>query len=329
MKDNYYITQDGILKRKQNTVYFVNREGRRILPVDRIYSIFAYGKITFSSGVISYLCKKGVPIHFFNRYGFYEGSLYPRETLVSGDILVKQAEHYLKKERRLYLAREFIKGCSANIIKNLQYYGRTRCDFTADIKVIERNTRGLEETKSIEEILSMEGNNWDTYYKCFDCILPEKFRFSRRTRRPPENMVNCLISFGNSLLYSTVLGEIYHTQLNPTISFLHQPSERRFSLSLDMAEVFRPLLVDRNIFKVLNKNMLQEKHFDKELNSCLLNDSGRRIFLENWDERLNKTIRHRTLGRKVSYRRLIRLECYKLIKHFLGERNYRAFRIWW
>ena len=329
MKDNYYITQDGILKRKQNTIYFVNKDEKRILPVDRIYSIYAHGKITFSSGVVSYLCKKGVPIHFFNRYGFYEGSMYPREKLVSGDVLVKQASHYLNKEKRLYLAKEFIRGCAANINKNLQYYGRTKSDFTADIQVIERNVKGLGKAKSIEEILSFEGNNWDTYYKCFDRILPEEYRFEQRTRRPPENMVNCLISFGNSLLYSTVLGEIYHTQLNPTISFLHQPSERRFSLSLDMAEVFRPFLVDRNIFKLLNKNMLQEKHFDEELNSCLLNDSGRRIYLENWDARLNKTIRHKNLGRKVSYRRLIRLECYKLIKHFLNEKKYKSFRIWW
>ena len=100
-------------------------------------------------------------------------------------------------------------------------------------------------------------------------------------------------------------------------------------MSLDLAEVFRPLLVDRTIFKLLNKSMLDEKDFDVELNCCLLNDSGRRVFLENWDEKLNKTIRHKNLGRKVSYRRLIRLECYKLIKHFLGEKNYRAFRIWW
>ncbi|HIE34212.1 MAG TPA: type I-B CRISPR-associated endonuclease Cas1 [Candidatus Altiarchaeales archaeon] len=329
MKDNYYITQDGILKRKQNTVYFVNKDGRRILPVDRIYTIFAHGKITFSSGVVSYLCKKGVPIHFFNKYGFYEGSLYPRETLVSGDLLVRQANHYLDMEKRLYLASEIIKGCGANIIKNLQYYGRTKDDFTVDIATITKNMGRLDAVESIEEILSIEGNNWDTYYKCFDRILPEKFKFEQRTRKPPENMVNSMISFGNSLLYSTILTELYHTQLNPTISFLHQPSDRRFSLSLDLAEVFRPLLVDRTIFKLLNKNMLSEKNFDKELNCCLLNDSGRRTFLENWDERLNKTIRHKNLGRKVSYKRLIRLECYKLIKHFLGEKNYKAFRIWW
>ncbi len=72
MRTDYYIMQDGILKRKENTVYFVNKDERRALPINKIYSIYAYGKLTFSSGVVSYLAKNGIPIHFFNYYGFYE-----------------------------------------------------------------------------------------------------------------------------------------------------------------------------------------------------------------------------------------------------------------
>ena len=105
-KVNYFITKDGVLKRKQNTVYFIRRDEsgeleKRILPIEKIYAIYAHGKISFSSGVVSYLAKNGVPIHFFNKYGFYEASLYPREKLVSGGLLVRQVEHYLNKEKRL------------------------------------------------------------------------------------------------------------------------------------------------------------------------------------------------------------------------------------
>lgn len=329
MKENYYITTDGILKREQNTVYFINKDEKRILPVDKIHTIHALGNISFSSGVVSYLAEKGVPIHFFNYYGFYEASMYPREKLVSGDVLVKQAEHYLNTEKRLFLAREFVRGCGENCLKNLSYYSRTQNDMSTEIKEIRETLGKLESMKTIEEILSVEGGMWNTYYHSFDKILPEKFRFEKRTRRPPENMVNALISFGNSLLYSTVLSEIYHTQLNPTVSFLHEPSDRRFSLSLDIAEIFKPLLVDRTFFKLLNTSMLQEGDFRSELNCCLLNDKGRRTFLREWDDRLNTTIKHRTLGRNVSYRHLIGLECYKIIKHLLGEEEYKAFRIWW
>ena len=328
MRRNYYITRDGILRREKNTVYFESGEEKRILPVNNIYAIYAHGKITFSSGVVSYLAKNGVPIHFFNKYGFYEASLYPRESLLAGDVLIKQAMHYIDFDKRIYLAKEFIRGCGANLLKNLEYYGR-EIELSYEIKEISSFLAKLDEMRSIAEILSIEGNMWNVYYQSFNKILPSEFKFEKRSRQPPENMINCLISFGNSLLYSTILTEIYHTQLNPTISYLHEPSERRFSLCLDLAEVFKPLLADRVIFKLVNKKMIGKEKFRKEFNYCLLNDEGKRTFLQAWDEKLRTTITHRKLKRKVSYQRLIRLECYKLIKHLLGEKEYKAFRIWW
>lgn len=83
---------------------------------------------------------------------------------------------------------------------------------------------------------------------------------------PPDNMINSLISFVNTLIYTKVLSEIYHTQLNPTISYLHEPGVRRFSLSLDIAEVFKPLIGDRVIFSLLNRKQITEDSFTKELN---------------------------------------------------------------
>ena len=333
-KVNYYINSNGILKRKQNTVYFIRKKEnneleKKILPIEKIYAIYAYGRITFSSSVVSYLSKYGIPIHFFNKYGFYEGSLYPRETLVSGDLLVKQVEHYLNKEKRLELAKQIVKGCIENIIKNLQYYERTKGELREEIERVNLFLNELEWQNEISQIMAIEGNVWDVYYQSFNKIFPEEFHFDKRTKRPPENMINCLISFGNSLVYSTVLTEIYNTQLNPTISYLHEPFERRFSLALDISEIFKPLLTDRVIFKLINKRIIEERYFVKELNCTLLNDEGRKLFLEYYDEKLKTTIKHRTLGRNVSFQRLIRLECYKLIKHLLGVKKYSPFVIWW
>jgi len=333
-KVNYYITTNGILKRKQNTVYFVRKKEneeleKKILPIEKIYTIYAYGRITFSSGVVSYLSKHCIPIHFFNKYGFYESSLYPRETLVSGSLLVKQVEHYLDKEKRIELARQIIIGSIENILKNLEYYERNKGELQEEIEKIKSFLNELEKQTEISQIMAIEGNVREIYYQSFNKIFPEKFHFDKRTKRPPENMINCLISFGNSLLYSTVLTELYNTQLNPTISFLHEPSERRFSLALDLSEIFKPLLVDRIIFKLVNKKIIEEKHFVKELNSTLLNDNGRRLFLENYDEKLKTTIKHKKLGKNISFQRLIRLECYKLIKHLFGIKKYRPFVIWW
>jgi CRISPR-associated protein Cas1 len=150
-----------------------------------------------------------------------------------------------------------------------------------------------------------------------------------RTKQPPQNEVNALISFGNMMCYSQCLRAIHQTQLNPTISYLHSPGDRRYSLALDVAEIFKPLLVDRIIFKVLNKREIQATDFEQKLNRIILNEKGKKTFIASFEEKLNETIQHRTLKRSVSYRHLIKLECYKLSKHILGIEEYKPFKAWW
>ncbi len=176
--------------------------------------------------------------------------------------------------------------------------------------------------------MGIEGNIRMSYYEAFDTIIND-FEMGNRSKRPPSNEVNAIISFVNSMCYSLCLDMIYHTQLNPTISFLHEPGERRFSLALDVSEIFKPILADRLIFALLNKKQVQKTDFDQKLNYCLLKDTGRRTVVKAWDEKLNETIKHRSLGRNVSYKHLVKLECYKLAKHILGMEDYRPFKAWW
>jgi len=218
---------------------------------------------------------------------------------------------------------------SHNILKNLAHYKKHGKDVSRTMEVIERERAQIDATNDVQELMGIEGRIRDHYYQSFNTVLRGGFEFARRVRRPPDNMINCLISFGNSLLYTSTLSEIYHTQLNPTISYLHEPGERRFSLSLDISEIFKPILVDRTIFKLVNNRMIGEKHFQDELNFCYLNEKGRRTFISEYDDKLRTTIKHPALKRKVSYQRLVRLECYKLIKHLIGGQKYEGFKAWW
>jgi len=177
--------------------------------------------------------------------------------------------------------------------------------------------------------MGAEGRIKNAYYKSFEAVLGKGFGMRRRVKNPPDNMINCLISFGNALMYSVCLSEIYHTQLNPTISFLHEPGTRRYSLSLDIADIFKPVIVDKIIFKLVNEQMIKERHFLKELNFAYLNEKGRRLFLENFDRRLKTTIYHPKLKRQLSYRSIVRQECYKLIKHLIEKEKYESFKMWW
>ncbi len=182
---------------------------------------------------------------------------------------------------------------------------------------------------SVPELMGLEGKMRVQYYRAWPHILSAEWAFEKRVRRPPDNEVNALISFGNSVLYTVCLSELYRTQLTPTISYLHEPGARRFSLALDLSEIFKPLIVDRGIFRLLNTGQLKSEHFERSLDGCYLNKTGQRLFLGALEERMNTTIRHRRLGRHVTYRHLIRLECYKLIRHLTDVEPYRAFRAWW
>jgi len=328
MKGNFYIVQNGTLQRKQNTVYFVNEAVKKIIPIEKIHSLYCVGEVTVNSKLLTYLSRKNIVVHFFNYYGYYTGSFYPREYLVSGDIIVKQVKHYLDPEERISIAKEIVSSTIYNTLRILEHYRKHNKDVKYEILKIRECELKVNNTKSIEELMQREGESWKYYYQTFPKIL-KFFEFHSRVRRPPDNEINCLISFLNSLLYTAVLTELYHTQLNPSVSYLHEPFVRRFSLALDISEMFKPLIVGRSLFNLVNKRIIKEENFRRDLNSCLLNDSGKRIVLKEFDERLNLTVDHPSLKRRVSYKRLFRLEGYKIVKHVIGDAKYEGFRMWW
>lgn len=302
---------------------------RRTIPVEDVDAIWAFRELDLNARVLNFLSQKKVPVHFFNYYGFYSGTFYPREYLQAGFLLVRQVRHYSNKRLRLVIAREFIHSALHNILRNLRYYSNRGTELQEETEVVQREILGLPDVKGIDQLMGCEGRARAAYYRGFSKILKADVEFTKRVRRPPDNMVNALISFTNSLVYSAVLSQIYRSQLDPTISFLHEPGFRRFSLALDLAEVFKPILADRLIFRLLNNRQLDERDFAQDLNCCYLKPSGRKVVLKEWDARLQTTIEHRRLKRKVSYERLIRLECYKLVKHLMNVEPYIGFRAWW
>ena len=330
MKRSYYIYNNGSLRRKDNTITFTDEyDEKKDLPIERVGDIYVMSEMTFNSSLINILSQNGIPIHFFNYYSFYTGSFYPREHLVSGNLLVHQVEHYLDSEKRLQLAKAFIEGASFNIYRNLRYYNGRGKNVQGFMDTIEDLRKEIPKAKSIQELMGYEGNIRKTYYKAWPIIIDREIEFEKRVKNPPDNMINTMISFANTLIYTKVLSELYQTQLNPTISYLHEPGDRRFSLSLDIAEIFKPILADRLIFSLLNRNQITEKSFTKGLNYLHFTKEASKTVVAELDAKMQTTIKHKDLDKTVSYQHLMRLECYKLVKHLLGEKEYEPFKIWW
>ena len=267
MGQSFYVYNNGDLRRKDNTLQFTNAEGeKKDIPIERIEDIYVMAEMTFNSTFLSYLSQYGISMHFFNYYNYYTGSFYPKEKLLAGQLLVKQVEHYADHGRRMVLARKFIEAAADNIYRNLRYYNGRGKDVSGYMSEVNDLRKKIPGTESVEELMGIEGNIRKQYYAAWNVIIDQEIHFEKRVMHPPDNMINSLISFVNSMIYAKILSEIYHTQLNPTISYLHEPGVRRFSLCLDVSEVFKPLIGDRLIFSLLNRKQITEDSFTKELN---------------------------------------------------------------
>ena len=328
MGSTRYISSMGELTRKDNSLCF-RKNGKNVyIPIENTEEIYCLNEISLNTKLLDFLSQNHVVVHFFNYYGGYSGTFYPKDQYLSGRLLVKQVEAF--QNHRVEIARAIVKGIGENLYEVLyHYYKHEKKEVKETIDWIrsEFNPR-IMQADTINSLMALEGEVWMRFYADFKYFLPEDFTLNKRVKRPPDNPMNAMISFGNTLLYGKTISTIYRTHLDQRISYLHEPSERRFSLSLDLSEVFKPVLVYRTIFDLVNNRKIQvAKHFEKKLNYCLLNEEGRKIFIEAFEGRLESVYQHPKLKRKITYRTAMKLDCYKLIKFILERKEFVPFSL--
>ena len=328
MGSTRYITSIGELTRKDNSLCF-RKDGKNVyIPVENTKEIYCFNEVGINTKLLDFLSSNNIIVHFFNYYEGYSGSYYPRNLYNSGKLLVKQVQAYT--ERRLEIAKPIVLGIGENILEVLyHYYKHDKKEVKQTIDWIRNDfDKAVNISGDIKQLMAAEGELWQRFYNDFKYILPEDFIMNKRVKRPPDNPINALISFGNTLLYTKTISIIYHTHLDQRISFLHEPSEGRFSLSLDLSEVFKPAIVYKTIFDLVNNKKLQvSKHFDKKVNYCLLNEEGRNIFISAFENRMESILVHPKLKRKITYRTAVKLDCYKLIKFILEGKAFIPFSL--
>lgn len=328
MGSTKYITSIGELKRKDDSLCFRKNQKNIYLPVENIKEIYCLNEVSLNTKLIDFLSSKNIIIHFFNYYQGYSGTFYPKEKYINGKLLIRQVNAF--NDNREIIAKAIVNGIGKNIYEVLyHYYKHEKKEVKETLDWIKKEMPiYLTNADNIKKILSVEGELWQRFYSTFKYILPEDFVMNKRVKRPPDNPINALISFGNTLLYTKTISAIYQTHLDQSISFLHEPTEQRFSLSLDLSEVFKPIIVFRTIFELVNNHKLKiEKHFDKKINYCLLNDSGRQIFIEAFEARIESKFQHSKLKRKISYKTAIKYDGYKLIKYLYEGKEFKPFSV--
>lgn len=330
MDRNYHVFSDGRLERHNDTVRLITLDDEtKYLPIEKAEALYLHGQVEYNTRLMSFLNDHGVAIHVFGWNDYYAGSVMPERGQTSGNTVVEQVRAYDDPDHRLTIARKITAGSIHNMRANVSYYNNRGHDLDTILDDLSDAEERLEDTSDIEETMGVEATARRAYYGLFDAVLPDGFVFGGRTYNPPNNETNSLISFGNSLVYANVVSAIRATALDPAVSFLHEPGERRYSLALDIADMFKPLLADRIIFRLLNRGQITLDDFETDLNSCLLTETGRETYSKEFEKTLEQTVEHPSLNRKVSYQYLLRLEAYKLKKHLLTSETYEPFKRWW
>lgn len=224
MGSTRYISSMGELTRKDNSLCF-RKDGKNVyIPIENTKEIYCLNEISINTKLLDFLSQNHVVVHFFNYFEGYSGTFYPRNQYNSGKLIVKQVEKYTAE--RMVIAKAIVRGIGINIREVLyHYYKHNKTEVKGTVDWIKNEFfKRVESTNDVKELMAVEGEIWQRFYSEFKNFLPEDFIMNKRVKRPPDNPINALISFGNTLLYTKTISAIYRTHLDQRISFLHEPS---------------------------------------------------------------------------------------------------------
>ncbi len=321
--ETLYLLADSKMSRRENTLRITPKGGKaRNFPVETLKHIIVAGAAQFNSELATFLGKQGVRLSFLDYYGHFSASLESAKGHASGSVHLGQAQHILDIEKRLVLGKLIIGAGIQNIIGNLRYYQyRGNSEVKSAIEDIQKHRSALiKQAQNIEQLMGYESQARQTYYETWALLNP-LLKITKRSKRPPKDRINCLISFCNGLVYSVCKNELSKTHLDLTLSFIHAPTQARASLSLDLAEIFKPVIADKLIFGLINRNMLEDKDFEETEGMCLLSEAGRRKVVDGFREKMDRE----TIEELRGWRAVILREAFKIQAHVLGLEKYEPY----
>ncbi|RAQ95523.1 hypothetical protein A4R35_08245 [Thermogemmatispora tikiterensis] len=335
-----HIPEQRLVNGEQKTALLKKR-----IPLLKVDEVVVMGDVTFTAAALDLLLERKIPVHFMREYGSFRGSLIPE---ASKNALLRIAQHqaHHDPQQRLSLASCFVAGKLTNQRRLLQRLLSRRSPDQAHV-VLEDLARIIESVRELpavvsaslrplatgdhrirgtplETVLGLEGQGSALYYAAFPQMLlePDIWGFPGRTKRPPTDPVNALLSYGYTILANRLTGAVQLVGFDPYIGYLHSSGYGRPALALDLMEEFRPLIVDSVVVKLVNKHMLSRDDFEELLGTYRLKKEPKKRFLTALEERFQEEITHPIFGYRVSYRRCIELQARLLAKYLTGEIAY-------
>lgn len=324
----YHIVNSGVLNKKDYALLFENDETKHHIPVEATEQLNVYNEITLTSAVIRTLDQESIRLGIYDKYGDLLGYFVPESYSQDAKVLLAQATEYIDVKSRLKVAKAMEIAAMHNLRANVRYFLKHKN--SSELLEIEKKLSDsivkMNQCKSIEELLLEEARCRQDYYHGFNYFLNDPyFSFEKRTRRPPMDPINALLSFGNTLLYNRIQQIIWKTALDTRIGIFHSANKRHCSLNLDFADLFKPVITDRVIFTMINRGQLREKDFVvRDDNSVYLNEDGKRTFIENFNNKLASKLNCK--GKSITYHQLIEMEIRSYLNHILTGEKYKPYK---
>ena len=304
--NNLYVTTDGSYVHKERETLIIEQEGEKVfqLPFHSIQNMFCFGRIMVSPDLMAACGEKGIGISFFTVYGKFQSRVQGPQ---SGNVLLRRAQYREADDSPQILARLFIAAklvnCRNIVMKHQRNHGQDeRLEKLA--KYLADNLKRLERSNDVDQMRGIEGDSAASYFACFNNLivedLRESFPFSGRTKRPPLDRVNALLSFAYTLLTYEIASALQGVGIDPYVGFLHTDRSGRVSLALDMLEEFRAWWCDRFVLTLINRKQISPEDFIEESSSAIrLTDDARKMVLTAWQEKKQEELHHPYTEEKI------------------------------
>ena len=319
--DTVIVPRDARLSRHENALVVISDAGRKAIPLNGVKHVLCMGNGSISIRLLKDMGRRGIRFTVLDAGGRFLGAFEPEEETPSGRVRVGQASLFLDEAARLRIAK-LIVGAQVRSMRGLlsRYRRNGTTGVEASLDGIEGALEATQKSSSIETLMGAEGQARAFLHDAFK-VVSKDARLDRRIRRPPPDPVNCLMSFFNMLLYSACANELAKTHLDRSISFLHAPGTGRRSLSIDMAETFRPVLSDALLLSIFRRGHPNSSWFDRTPGVCLLTEKGRIKATERFWSRIEER------SGEVTLRQAIHQQCLSLEREALGIGQFKPF-VW-
>lgn len=322
-----YVVEQGAVVQKEGERVVVRKDGRLLLsvPVFKLDSVVVFGGVQLTSQAMALLLAHGVEVAFMSTDGRLKGRLMPAESR-NVPLRLQQYERYHDSAFRLRLARAVVRGklhnCRAVVLRHSRNH--PEADLAGPLRALEDAVAQVDHAPDLDSLRGLEGRGAAAYFTAFARMVRGELTFSGRSRRPPGDPVNALLSLGYSLLTHELFGAVAARGLDPYLGFYHDVRYGRPALALDLVEEFRAPLVDRLVLALVNRRVCGPDDFEEgEDGGYRLTKEAFRRFLAAYEERLGGPTPQGTEG---GWRAVFREQVGRLVRAVRWGEAYEAVR---